>query len=103
MDVMSKSDINCFIRKLYRFLEEGHVIKLKKMKSDRGMIIVKNTVAHITLDPTHKIIPTLIHESLYYFYPSEPEAWILEREEEIVEKLTVRQMRNIITKFAKCL
>lgn len=101
MKAMSKSDINRFTSKLYRFLEQGHKVELKKMRVYRGFIYTKPNPTWIYLDPSHKIIPTLIHEALHYFYPQASERWVLKMEAEIVKKLSSRQMKNILIRFVK--
>lgn len=101
MTFASKSDVDKFTRKLYKFLSNGHKIKFKHMRSTRG-IIFDYTAAKSTvhLDPRDEIIPTLIHETLHYFYPDASESWILRTESKIISKLTPRQTRNILRRLA---
>ena len=97
---LTRKEVSRFTSKLYRFLEDDHKIEFKKMrKFDGSITFYDNTPAHVLLDPRKELIPTLIHESLHYFYPEASEAWVLTMESKIVSKLSPRQVRNII----KCL
>jgi hypothetical protein len=93
---VTKPQVNRYITKLYRFLEQGHRITFRKMRKDRGSILVEIYPTEIHLDPRDEVISTLVHETLHYFYPEASEEWILSMEDGIVKKLTHRQVRNII-------
>lgn len=101
MTFQTKTDINKFTRKLYRFLDDDHTIQFQRMRINRGWIFTNKYPTHIQLDPSDKIIPTLIHETLHYFYPKASESWVLRMEVKILNKLSERQIRNIIRRLAK--
>ncbi len=103
MTKISKSQVGRFTRKLYRFLEQGHTIELRKMRRYRGQIWTREYPTIVKLDPRERLIPTLVHEALHYFNPDASERWVLEMEKLIVTKLTECQNRNIIKKLAECL
>jgi len=97
-----------FTSHLYRFFEEGHILKFSKMRKYVGKIdwyeidSVDGT-ATVVLDHRYDILPTIIHEFLHYKYPEWPEKDISEMEKAIVSKLSSRRVKNIIKKFADAL
>lgn len=101
MTFQTKAEVNRFTRKLYRFLDDGHKVEFRRMRSLRGWIVTEHYPTHVSLDPTDKIIPTLIHEALHYFHPQASETWVLRMEAKIVRSLSERQIRNIIRRLAK--
>ena len=54
----------------------------------------------ITLDYRKEIIPSLIHEALHHWYPKWSESKIVKHERLIVNKLTEKQVKNIIKAMA---
>lgn len=98
---VAKHDIHKFTRKLYRFLDEGHYFKFRKMPHNRGEIYPHHEPIEIHLDHRDRILPTLIHEALHYFYPEASETWVLKTERKIINQLSDRQVRNIIRRFAQ--
>lgn len=97
---VTKNHVKKFTGKLYKFLNEGHNFKFQKMKDMRGHIVTYRNPTTVYIDPRDQIISTLIHETLHYFHPEESEQWILEMEFKIVNKLSERQIRNIIKRWA---
>ena len=51
----------------------------------------------------YNIISSIIHESCHHWYPNWCETDIEEAEKNIVNQLSVRQIKNIIKKFARIL
>lgn len=100
---MTKNQVKYRLQKLYRFLEDGHIIEFKRMKFYRGFIVTHKYPTVVQLDYTDKLFPTLIHEFLHYIHPDWCESKILRAEREFVAKLTDRQIRNILKKFAESL
>lgn len=98
---VSKEYVSNYTRKLYKFLQNGHYIQFSKRKSYRGWITTNTFPTHLIIDHTDKLLPTLIHESLHYFYPDKSEEWVLAMETKIMNKLTERQVKNIIRKLAQ--
>jgi hypothetical protein len=95
----TKMEVRNYTRKLYRFLDEGHRITFKRLRKYRGSILTHQFPTQLHLDYRNELIPTLIHESLHYFYPEKSEAWILEHEKIISNRLTERQVKNILKRF----
>lgn len=99
--------LSLYTRKLYRFLDEGHRIEFKKMRNYVGelktgpYLDLNQGPALITLDHRADVISTLIHETLHRFYPAESEEWILRMEKKIMNKLTSRQVKNIIRRLGQ--
>lgn len=101
--IVTKEYVNRYTRKLYKFLNAGHKINFTKQTTTRGYIYVDVPVTEVHLDPRDRVISTLVHETLHYFYPKASETWILEMERKIVRQLTDRQVKNIIRCLAKSL
>ena len=104
---VTKDQVNRYTRKLYRFLDEGHRIDFKKMRNYVGelktgpYLELHEGPAQITLDHRMDVISTLIHESLHRFYPFATEEWICDMEKKIVNKITNRQVKNIIKRLGQ--
>jgi hypothetical protein len=98
---VTKNHVGRFTRKLYRFLDEGHDFKFRKMPHRRGQIYIDYKPTEIHLDHRDPILPTLIHEALHYFYPQASETWVLTMERKIVNQLSDRQVRNILRRWAQ--
>lgn len=101
MTFQTKAEVNRFTRKLYRFLDDDHVVKFRHMRDLRGHIVTYTYPTQLHLDPRDNIISTLIHEALHYFYPEASESWVLRMESKIIHSLSERQVRNIIRRLAK--
>jgi hypothetical protein len=96
-------EIRNFIRKLYRFFEQGHRIEFKKMPATHGAIWPEEYPTKMLLNPKGEMFTTIIHEALHYMNPEWCETQVIREEIRIVDKLTDRQVRNIIKRFAKAL
>lgn len=96
-----------FTKKLYRFLEDEHQIKLKKLNAHVGSMeyIVEDPglPCTITLDFRKDILSTLIHEFLHYRHQTWSESEILKSERLIMNRLTSKQAKNILKKLAQVL
>lgn len=102
----SRTEIQSFVRKLYRFLDQGHDIQFKKLRDYRGYIHYDPEsvdTAAVTLDHRDKLLSTMIHEAIHYIYPEYTECQVLLLEREIVNGLSDRQVKNIIKRFANAL
>jgi hypothetical protein len=97
----TKTEVSRFITKLYRFLENGHRLEFKKLREYSGHVYFNLNPTHVIIDHRKELIPTLIHETLHYFYPDKSEKWIIRMEKQIVNKLSERQVRNIIRHLAQ--
>ena len=98
---VTQDHVRRFTRKLYRFLDEGHDFKFRKMSRLRGHIYTQNFPTEVHLDHRDSILSTLIHEALHYFYPEASETWVLTMERKIVNRLSDRQVRNILRRWAQ--
>lgn len=105
---VTKDQVDRYIRKLYKFLDEGnHKINFKKMRNYVGelntgpWLELDEGVAIITIDHRCELLSILIHETLHRFHPTQPEEWILAMESKIINKITNRQVKNIIKRLAK--
>jgi hypothetical protein len=101
MTFQTKDAVNRFTRKLYRFLDDGHKVEFRRMRTTRGLIFTHEYPTRVSLDPRDNIISTLIHEALHYFYPEASETWVLRMESKIIHSLSERQIRNIIRRLAQ--
>jgi helix-turn-helix protein len=101
MTFQTKDEVNRFTRKLYRFLDDGHTVEFRHMRTLRGEIVMDVYPTKVSLDPRDNIISTLIHEALHYFYPQASETWVLRMESKIIHSLSERQIRNIIRRLAQ--
>lgn len=91
---------------LYRFLEEGHILKFAKMRKYVGKIDwyeEDDGAATIVLDHRYDILPTIIHEFIHHEYPDMLEKDVIILEKAIVSKLSNIRVKNIIKKFADAL
>lgn len=97
-----------FTSRLYRFLEEGHILKFSKMRKFVGKIDwyvtdTKTSTATVVLDHRYDILPTIIHEFIHYKHPDMPEKEVIAMEDAIVSRLSNRRIKNILKKFAEAL
>jgi hypothetical protein len=100
--------LKTFIFRLYRFLEEGHTLKITKLRMFSGKIdFWLDKKAHkpalVTIDHRTDILSTLIHEFLHYQYPELSEDKVIETEHLIVNKLSQTRVKNILKKFSEAL
>ena len=106
--VVDTQFLKTFIYFLYRFLEEGHTLKITKMRMFAGKIdFWLDKEAHkpvtVTIDHRQDLLSTLIHEFLHYRYPEWAEDKVGEVEKMIVNKLSQRRVKNILKKFSEAL
>lgn len=91
-----------FVRKLYKlFKEKPHIFHVKKLKKARGYCHLETE--KIELDYRDEIISTLLHEALHFLYPEMSEEHVLKNEYELINRLSSRQVRNIIKRFGAIL
>lgn len=111
---LSKKQVVKYTRKLYRFLEQNHDIRFKKLRLYQGTITLPTDqtnhevdgtlfITKIELDPRDTVISTLIHEFIHYVHPDWTEEKVLLMEKTLMNKLTDRQIKNIIKKLATVL
>lgn len=101
----NQTELHSFTRKLYKYLDSDHRIEFKKLRLNRGFIVLNDKdpkdTSHMVLDHRDRLIATLIHEVLHYIYPTACEGFILEHERALINQLSDRQIRNIIKRFAE--
>lgn len=102
---LSRTEVNSYTRKLYRFLRQGHLITFRKLHHTyMGEISYdENGTAHVKVDHRDKMFSTLLHEFLHYQHPKWSETKVLEMERKLVNALTPLQVRNIIKRLAAAL
>lgn len=95
-------DKDRFVRKLYRlFKEKPKIFYIKKLKSARGYC--HQDIEKIELDYRDEIISTLLHEALHFIHPEMSEDQVLWHETYLINKLSPRQVKNIIKRFSAIL
>jgi hypothetical protein len=97
---VTTADVGKFTRKLYKFLDQGHKFTFRRMPRRRGYVLTNTFPTEVHLDHRDSVISTLVHEALHYFYPTASETWVLRMESKIINKLTDRQVRNILRRWA---
>ena len=100
---VTETDVKKYLRKLYRFLGEGHTITFKKLKAHRGFIYLNEPFVLVELDHRDHVISTFVHEFLHYAHPEWEEYKILELETALMKKLSVRQVKNIFKRLAEAM
>lgn len=105
MPSLCRSDLNSYVRRLYRFLRGGNTIEFKKHRGYRGMCYTQEneSLSHVTLDHRDKLLSTLIHEFLHHQHWDWSETEVLNMERKLINALSDRQIRNIIKAFAEVL
>ena len=105
--ILQPSYLKGFTRNLYRFIKEGHVIKLEKMKGFAGSLdLLESTgnpayVVQVRLDYREDIISTFVHEFFHYRHPEWVEEDVIKAEVIIMNTLTRRQAKNILKRLAE--
>jgi Ran GTPase-activating protein (RanGAP) involved in mRNA processing and transport len=100
---VTEADVKKYLRKLYRFLRQGHTIKFKKLKGHRGFIYLGEVTVLVELDHRDHVISTFVHEFLHYVHPEWEEDRILNLENALMKKLTARQVCNIFKRLAEAM
>lgn len=91
-----------FVRKLYRlFKDKPHIFHIRKLKKARGYCHTE--IERIELDYRDEIISTLLHEALHFLHPEMSEDQVLWHETYLINKLSQRQVKNIIKRFSAIL
>lgn len=97
-----RDNINPFIRKLYKLLEQKpEIFKLKKMKDVRGYCL--NDGTEIALDHRDELLSTLIHEVIHYFHPDWSEKTVRSAEKYIINNISPKRAGNIVKKLSQAL
>ena len=96
------SQIYSITHRLYKEIRENpELIHLKKLRGYQGEY---NLVTEdINIDYRKMFFPTLIHEYFHKWNEGKSETWVLLKEREIINKMTARQMINLIRVLAEAL
>jgi len=93
---MDHKKANYYLYRVYRLLNSDKIlIVFKKIRSTAGETDFKT----IWLNHHHEILPTLIHECLHILYPTWSESKVLKYESQIFNKLTPRQINNLLLRL----
>lgn len=99
MALLGKTEVDLYMKKLYRFLSEGHTIEFRKMRKNRGLITL-GKYSVVELDPRDSILSTLIHEFFHHIHPEWSETKVLEMEYCMMNSISSRQVCNILKRLA---
>lgn len=92
--------IQYFLNRLYAELKNNpEMFIICKLKSIHGDCDYEK----IRLDYRKDIYSTLIHEYLHYMFPDLSETMVLKEEVRIINKMTMRQIKNLIKIFSDIL
>jgi hypothetical protein len=100
---MLKPELDSFMRKFYRFLDQGHNIHFRRLKDAHGIIWKYQYPTTVIFDPRKELFATIIHEAIHYIHPDLSETNVLKYEREVVNALSERRIRNILKRFAQVL
>jgi len=102
MPTTPKVSTKTFLYKLYRLLEtKPFVVNFRKLKKNRGYCYDNKKL--IELDPRDSILSTFLHEAIHYMYPKWEEDEAAWHEEYYVNKLSMRQLKNILKRLINVL
>lgn len=101
----SKNYLYGFTNRMYRlFKEQPCLFTLKKLRGVHGWCIKdEKTFDSVLLDYRCDLIAALIHECLHYLYDEWSETKVLEMERNILNQMSLRQVKNTIKRFAAIL
>ena len=94
---MDQKKANYYLYRVYRLLNSERVLIIfKKIRKKAG----ETDYQTIWLNHHDDILSTLIHECLHVLYPTWSETKVLQYEKQIFNKLTPRQINNLIIRLA---
>ena len=97
-----KTDAYPFLVKTYKILRtKPDIFVLKKLRDCQGDCDVSEN--RIRIDYRQAFISTLIHEIIHYIYPEWKEYRVLRYEKKLMNAFSVRQVKNILKRFAQFL
>lgn len=104
----SKEELYSYTRKLYKlFREYPEIFTLKKLRGVHGWVkTISNTdnrVDIIALDYRANFVYAIIHEALHAIYPEMSETGVTELSHNLLNQFSVRQIKNLLKKFAEVL
>lgn len=102
MAIYTKEELYSITRRLYRlFQNHPEMFTLRKLRVN--VATYDYETCEIELDYRHEMIPGIIHEALHHWFPDWSETAVEEAESNIVNQLSIRQIKNIIKKFGEIL
>lgn len=102
MATYKKHELYIITKRLYRLIKNHpDIFTLKKLRGNRGWY--NPDTKEIEIDYRGEIIGTIIHEAIHHWYPDWCESDVYEAERNIVNQLSIRQIKNIIKVFADIL
>ncbi len=103
--IYSKSQLYTFTTRMYRLFEKKpELFTLKKLRGVHGWCIKdEDRWDEILLDYRRDLIAALIHETIHYIYDNWSERRVEEMERNILNQLSLTQIKNIIKRFATIL
>jgi len=102
MATYTKEELYSITRRLYRlFKNHPEMFCLKKLRGHKGWY--DHTKIVIELDYRTDILPTILHEAFHHWYPDWSETKVETAERNIINQCSIKQVKNIIKKFADVL
>jgi len=101
----TKRELYRITSKIYNlFKTQPELFKLKKLHIAQGWCITDEKCDDmILIDYRYEMVSTLIHECIHYLYRDMPESYVLEMEKNVVNQLSIKQIRSLIKRFATLL
>jgi len=97
-----RTDIYSFLCKMYAlFRTNPEMFVLKKLRNCHGEYDPFRDT--ISLDFRRELLPTIIHEVLHAMHYEWSETQVIRHERQIVQALSIRQVRNVLKRFAQIL
>lgn len=94
---IKKVNISYFLCKLYKDLKENpEIFQICKLRAMHGDCDYEK----IRIDYRKDLYATLIHEYLHYIYPDFSETKVLLEERRIINKMSLKQIKNLIKAFS---
>lgn len=99
---MEKSQADYYLYRIYRLLKSNEFpIVLKRLRKWKNKEVHGETdFETILLNPNLSLLPTFIHECLHIFYPDSSESNVAQMEKQIITKLTIKQLNNLLLRLA---
>lgn len=101
----SKIYLYNFTRRMFRlFKEQPELFTLKKLRGVHGWCIKDEEAEDsVLLDYRCDLIAALVHECIHYLHDTWCETKVLQLERNIMNQLSLKQVKNIIKRFATIL
>jgi hypothetical protein len=98
----TRSDIYNITRRLYYLIRtHPNWIVFRKIRGACALYETEGNEVWITIDHRKDLIPGLVHEALHHWHPDWSETKVENNERMIVNRLTPRQIKNLIRVLAE--